>query len=98
MRPSTTAAAPTEGAFGTDPAHRPGLSADFSYGSTRTQLWLWRVHRLPIVAGSIQTLHSCVRSVRDPTYRHPLKRFRPLRNPTRAVASLPREGGAGFDL
>src|SRR5213592_3613867 len=27
---------------------------DFSYGSTRTQLWLWRVHRLRVSQTTIQ--------------------------------------------
>src|SRR5262245_36581916 len=29
---------------------------DFSYGSTRTQLWLWRVHRLRVAQGTIQSV------------------------------------------
>jgi hypothetical protein len=29
---------------------------DFSYGSTRTQLSLWRVHRLRVAQGTIQSV------------------------------------------
>src|SRR5213596_3079060 len=36
----------------TDPIRHARL--DFSYGSTRTQLWLWRVHRLRVSQTTIQ--------------------------------------------
>jgi transposase InsO family protein len=46
---------------------------DFSYGSTRTQLWLWRVHRLRVSQGTIQ---SVVRELGLPKVK-PVRKHRP---------------------
>jgi len=46
---------------------------DFGYGTTRTQLWLWRVHRLRVLQSTIQRL---VRDLALPKIR-PVRKRRP---------------------
>jgi transposase len=46
---------------------------DFGYGSTRTQLWLWRVHRLRVAQSTIQRV---VRALQLPPIK-PVRKRRP---------------------